>query len=213
MARTEATRTPERMSHDRAALDALLDDSAVLAHIAFVDEDGTPAIIPTSVARWGDSVLAHGSTGSHWMRRIATGVPVAVSIGVIDGIVVARSAFESSLVYTSAVLFGSFTPIDDHKKEQALDVLTERLLPGRVNEVRRPNARELAATLMVRMPIEEWSLRSSDHWPDDPEDDIAGDAWAGILRFGTPPITLDAAPDLRAGIAVPPSTAAVRGVR
>jgi hypothetical protein len=212
MARTEPTRMPELMSHDRSALDALL-ETTVLAHIAFIDEDGMPGVIPTAAVRWGDFLVAHGSTGSRWMRRVASGTPVAVSIATIDGIVVARSAFESSLVYSSAVLFGSFRALEGDDKIAALDAVTDRLLPGRRDEVRASTKRELAATMILAMPITEWSLRISDDWSEDPDDDIAGDAWAGQLRFGPAPITAAAAPNLRPGIPVPASVREVHGVR
>ncbi|MFT4082065.1 MAG: pyridoxamine 5'-phosphate oxidase family protein [Nocardioides sp.] len=209
---TEPIRMPELMSHDRADLDRFL-DGVVLAHVAFVDDAGAPAVVPTAVARWGDRLVAHGSTGSRWMRQVARGGPVAVSIAAIDGIVVARSAFESSLIYSSAVLFGSFVVLAGEERAEALDVLTERLLPGRTDEVRPPTTREIAATMVLAMPIAEWSLRISDDWPEDAEDDVAGSAWAGQLRFGAPTATPFAAPDLRPGVPVPASVAAVRGVR
>jgi uncharacterized protein len=212
MSRTAATRMPEMMSADRADLDALL-DRTVLGHFAFADEDGSPVALPSVVVRWEDRILTHGSTGSRWLRRIAAGVPVAVSVATVDGIVVARSAYESSLLYCSAVLFGSFSPLDDAAKLAALDVLTDRLLPGRTDEVRRPSAKELAATTMLAMPIGEWSVRRSDGWPEDPDSDVAGAAWAGHIRFGVPPATVAGAPDLRPGIAVPPSAGRVRGIR
>jgi uncharacterized protein len=203
---------PEMMSADRADLDALLDQT-VLGHIAFTDEDGSPVALPSVVVRWEDRILTHGSTGSRWLRRIASGVPAAVSVGKVDGIVVARSAYESSLLYRSAVLFGSFSPLDGEEKLAALDVLTDRLLPGRTAEVRRPSNKELAATTMLALPIGEWSVRVSDGWPEDPEADVAGPAWGGHIRFGEPPATVAGAPDLRAGIAVPPSAGRVRGIR
>jgi hypothetical protein len=203
---------PEMMSADRADLDALL-DQVVLGHFAFTDEDGSPVALPSVVVRWGNRILTHGSTGSRWLRRLASGVPAAVSIGEVDGIIVARSAYESSLLYRSAVLFGSFSPLDGEEKLAALDVLTDRLLPGRTAEVRRPSNKELAATTMLAMPIGEWSVRISDGWPEDPEADVAGPAWAGHIRFGEPPATVAGAPDLRPGIAVPPSAAVVRGIR
>lgn len=211
MPRTEPTRFPEMMSTSRADLDALL-ASTVLGHIGFI-ADGHPVVIPTAVVRWRDSILAHGSTGSRWMRQVATGVPVSVSIAAIDGVVVARSAFESSLVYRSAVCFGSFTPVPEPDRDEALEVLTERLLPGRTREVRPSTPRELAATLLLSMPLDNWSVRISDDWPDDPAADVAGDAWAGKVRFGEPPATAYAAPDLRPGIPVPASVRAVTGVR
>ncbi len=203
---------PEMMSADRADLDALL-DRTVLGHFAFADEDGRPVALPSVIARWGDRVLTHGSTGSRWLRRIAAGVPVAVSVATVDGIVVARSAYASSLLYASAVLFGAFTPLAGEEKLAALDVLTDRLLPGRTAEVRRPTAKELAATTMLAMPIGEWSVRLSDGWPEDPQDDVAGPAWAGLVRFGPPPATLAGAPDLRPGIPVAPSAGQARGIR
>lgn len=212
MSRTAATRLPEMMSYRRADLDALL-DRTVLGHFAFADEDGSPVALPSVLVRWQDRILTHGSTGSRWLRRIASGVPVAVSVATVDGVVVARSAYESSLLYSSAVLFGSFAPLTGEEKLAALDVVTERLLPGRTAEVRRPSAKELAATTMLAMPIGEWSARVSDGWPEDPDSDIAGPAWAGHIRFGAPPATLSGAPDLRPGIAVPLSAGRVSGVR
>jgi len=204
MTRTEATRIPELMSDDRARLDALLAET-IVGHVAFVNDDGSPAVLPSAVVRQGDSIVIHGSTGSHWMRRIAEGVPAVVSITAIDGIVVARSAFESSLIYRSAVLFGSFRIVEGREKLAALDALTDRLIPGRVGEVRRPTKRELAATLILSMRIGEWSLRVSDYWSEDPPSDIAGEAWAGQVRYGQRPTTVVEAPDLRIGIPVPAS--------
>jgi nitroimidazol reductase NimA-like FMN-containing flavoprotein (pyridoxamine 5'-phosphate oxidase superfamily) len=200
-------RLPELASTDRAALDRLLDE-ALVGHLALVADDGTPAVIPTAVIRDGDRVLCHGSTGSRWMRRLATGVPTALAVTAYDALVVARSAFESSIRYRSAVVFGSCTPVVDDK-ERVLDLVTERLLPGRVAEVRRPTAAELAATLVLALPIEDWSLRVSDGWPEDAEEDLAGPAWAGVVPLLTSYGAPEAAPDLREGIDVPPS---VRGL-
>ena len=173
-------RLPELASTDRAALDALL-DHALVGHFALVADDGTPAVLPTAVIRDGDRVLCHGSTGSRWMRRLASGVPAALAVTSYDGLVVARSAFESSIHYRSAVVFGSCAPVTADK-EHVLDLITDRLLPGRVAEVRRPTKAELAATLVLSLPIEDWSLRISDDWPEDEPDDVAGPAWAGVGR-------------------------------
>ncbi len=208
MSRTVATRLPELMSTDRAALDGLL-DATIVGHIAFAEADGSPGVIPTAVARWDDRILVHGSTGSRWMRLVS-GIPAAVAITAVDGIVVARSAFESSLLYRSAVLFGSFRALAGAEKSRALDVLTERLIPGRVPEVRGSSPKELAATQVLAMTIDEWSLRVSDGWPEDPDEDVAGDAWAGHLRFGDRPVRVLPAPDLRAGTALPSSVQRLR---
>jgi uncharacterized protein len=202
MSRTDITRLREKGSTDRAALDALL-DSCILGHFGMVAEDARPVVVPTAIVRDGDTVLAHGSTGSRWMRRLASGTPTCLAVTALDGVVVARSAFESSLHYRSAVLFGSCTVASD--KEHALDLITERLIPGRSAEIRRPRNAELAATLVLVLPIVEWSLKISDGWPEDPDDDIAGEAWAGVVpqltSYGEPL----PAPDLRAGIPIPHS--------
>jgi uncharacterized protein len=200
-------RLPELASTDRAALDALL-DSALVGHFALVADDGTPMVIPTAVIRDGDRVLAHGSTGSRWMGRLADGAPTALGVTAYDGLLVARSAFESSIHYRSAVVFGQCTRVTEDK-ERILDLITERLLPGRVAEIRRHSKAELAATQVLALPIEDWSLRISDGWPDDGPADVAGPAWAGVVPlhpvYDAP---LDT-PDLRAGIEVPPSVRAL----
>lgn len=204
MARTELTRLREKGSTDRRALDALL-DTVHVGHFALVDADANPRVLPTAVVRDGDTVLAHGSTGSPWLRRLAEGVPTCLAVTAADGLVVARSAFESSIHYRSAVLYGSCTALDAAAKSRALDLVTEALLPGRAAEIRRPHDRELAATLVLALPIEQWSLKISAGWPDDPDDDVAGDAWAGVVPIVTTYGAPRAAPDLRAGIAVPSS--------
>jgi nitroimidazol reductase NimA-like FMN-containing flavoprotein (pyridoxamine 5'-phosphate oxidase superfamily) len=204
--RTKVTRLREKVRTERAALDALL-DSTIVGHFALTLDDGSPVVLPTAVARDGDRVLAHGSTGSRWMRRLADGAPTCLAITALDGLVVARSAFESSLHYRSAVLFGSCTVLPAAQKEAALDLLTEALLPGRAAEVRRPSRRELEATLVLALPITEWSLKVSDGWPDDPPEDVAGPAWAGVVPLQVRRATPVPAPDLRPGIPLPPSVA------
>lgn len=199
--RTEITRLREKGSTDRAALDALF-DSCLLGHFGLATDDG-PVVIPTAVVRDGDRVLAHGSTGSRWMRLLAAGAATCLTVTALDGVVVARSAFESSLHYRSAVLFGSCTPVAD--RERALDLITERLIPGRTAEIRAPRPAELAATLVLELPIREWSLKVSAGWPDDPDDDVAGDSWAGVVPMTAGYAAPAPAPDLRDGIAVPPS--------
>jgi nitroimidazol reductase NimA-like FMN-containing flavoprotein (pyridoxamine 5'-phosphate oxidase superfamily) len=202
--RTEITRLSEKASHDRTLLDALLDESRV-AHVGLVAE-GQPVVIATGIARDGDLLLIHGSTGSRWMRLLAAGAGASVAVTALDGLVFARSAFESSMHYRSAVLFGSFTAVEDQAaKGRALDILTESLLPGRLAELRRPTTKELAATLVLAMPIHEWSLKISAGWPEDPPEDVAGDAWAGVVPLRVVAGDPRDAPDLRPDIAVPAS--------
>jgi uncharacterized protein len=196
-------RLPEKASTERADLDALL-DAARVGHFAMVAADGTPVVIPTMVVRDGDRVLAHGSTGSRWMRRLAGGAPTALGVTAYDGIVVARSAFESSIRYRSAVLFGRCSTVEQDK-ERVLDLVTDALVPGRRAEIRRPTRAELAATLVLALPIEDWSLKVSAGWPEDEEDDIAGPAWAGVVPVSEVCGAPLPAPDLRAGIEVPAS--------
>ena len=206
--RTAITRLREKASTERRQLDALLDTTRV-GHFALVAPDGHPVVIPTAIVRDADRVLAHGSTGSRWMRALADGAPTCLAVTALDGLVVARTAFESSLHYRSAVLFGACTTLAVDEKEDALDLITEALLPGRTGEIRRPNDRELRATLVLALPIAEWSLKLSDKWPEDEPDDIAGDAWAGVVPLASSYLPPRAAPDLRAGIDVPDSVRAL----
>src|SRR4051812_5553273 len=194
--RTRISRLKELGREDRAALDQLLGDVRV-GHFALADDSGRPVVIPTGIARDGDRVLAHGSTGSRWMRQLAAGADTCLAVTSLDGIAVARTAFESSLHYRSAVLFGRCTTLTGADKEAALDVLTEAMLLGRTAEVRRPNRRELQATLVLALPIDEWSLKVFDGWTEDAEDDVAGPAWAGVVPMVTAYGTPRPAPDLR----------------
>ncbi|WP_246142099.1 pyridoxamine 5'-phosphate oxidase family protein [Lacisediminihabitans profunda] len=197
-------RMPEKYpGRDRAALHALIADARV-GHVAFV-LDGEPRVLPIAIVSTGDDILLHGSTGSRWLRLLATGTPVALSVTSLDAVVVARSAFESSMHYRSAVLFGGCRPVTDDAKVHALDHITNAIIPGRVGEIRRHSPKELAATLVLRLEVEDWSLKVSDGWPEDGPDDVAGTAWAGVLPVATGFTTALAAPDLAEGIPLPPS--------
>jgi nitroimidazol reductase NimA-like FMN-containing flavoprotein (pyridoxamine 5'-phosphate oxidase superfamily) len=176
-----------------------------------VDDAGRPVVIPTAIVRDGDRVLAHGSTGSRWLRALAAGAPTCLAVTSLEGLVVARSAFESSMRYRSAVLFGHCRQLADQEKLAALDLITDALIPGRVAELRCPTARELAATLVLALPIEEWSLKLSHKWPEDGPEDVAGDAWAGVVPMTTSYRDAVAAPDLRAGVALPESVRRLAG--
>ena len=180
---------------DRGRLDALLDETLV-AHVG-IGSDGGPVVLPMGCARDGDRLLVHGSTGSRLMRALAAGAATCTTVTVLDGAVYARSAFNSSMRYRSAMVYGSYAPVEDQL--HGLQVLTEHLLPGRWDELRAPSAKELAATLVLAVPLEEWSLKVSDGWPEDEPGDLAAPVWAGVLpcrtSWGAP---LDA-PDLGAG--------------
>ena len=206
---TAVTRLREKQSSDRDQLEALL-DSTPLATIAFV-RDGQPVALPTGFARVGDELVIHGSTGSPWLRHLASGVPVSVCVTILDGIMLARSAFESSFRYRSAVLFGSFATVDAESKDRYLQALTEAFIPGRVAELRPSTGKELAATLALRMTIgtDNWSLKISAGWPEDDEVDVAAGAWAGVVPIVAGYGQALRAPDCREDVPVPESVRAL----
>ncbi|MGP4054468.1 pyridoxamine 5'-phosphate oxidase family protein [Mycobacterium sp. 4D054] len=175
--------------------------------------DGHPVAFPTGFARVEDSVVIHGSTGSPWMRAVADGAAVAVSVTTLDAVVVARSAFESSFHYRSAVLFGTFEVVDAEQKVADLEALTDTFIPGRVAELRPSSRKELAATMVLRLAIADgnWSLKVSDGWPDDPEEDIAAGAWAGVVPVSTGYGEPRRAPDCPADVPMPQSVLAMTG--
>lgn len=197
--RTRIRRLPEKSGRSRADLDAVL-DAAKVAHVAFV-HDGSPVCIPTACARDGDRLLLHGSTGSRLMRALAQGAVVCVSVSLLDGLVLARSAFESSMHYRSAVLFGSAAPVPD--KLLALRAMSEAWMPGRWATLREPSAKELAATLVLELALIEWSVKVSAGDPDDPPEDLDEPVWAGVLPVLTGYGEPRPAPDLRHDPPVP----------
>ena len=208
---TRVSRLPEKQNTSRARLDELL-DATPLATIAVI-RDGHPVIFPIGFARIGDELVIHGSTGSPWMRQLAGGAPAAVSITALDGVLVARSGFESSFQFRSAVLFGVFEAVADADKVHYLETLTDTFIPGRVAELRASSRKELAATMVLRTPIgaDNWSLKIGDGWPEDEDDDIAAGAWAGVVPLTTTYGEPQRAPDCDPATPVPPSVRAMTG--
>ncbi|HST83367.1 MAG TPA: pyridoxamine 5'-phosphate oxidase family protein [Kineosporiaceae bacterium] len=200
--RTRVRRLPEKQVSDVEALHAVL-DAALVAHVA-VPQEHRLAVIPVGMARDGDRLLIHGSTGSQAFRALADGIETCATVTLLDGIVVARSQFESSMHYRCAMLFGSFTPVPAAERATALAVLSEHLLPG-LTGARPPSAKELAATSVLAMPLTEWSLKVSAADPEDAEADLDRPVWAGVVplqhTWGTP----IPAPDL--AVALPAPTA------
>jgi uncharacterized protein len=183
-ARTKLRRLPKRGAHDRPTIDAILDE-ALISHVGFV-HDGRPAVIPTLHARIGDEVLIHGSAASGMLRALATGIEACLTATLIDGLVLARSAFHHSVNYRSVVLYGTARLVTDpEEREQALEAFTERLLPGRWADVRWPTRQELKATTVLKLPIAEGSAKVRTGPPIDDEPDYALDVWAGVI-----PLTL-----------------------
>lgn len=208
---TTVTRLREKQRTDRAGLDHLLDRTP-LATVALI-RDGHPVAFPIGFARLGDDLVIHGSTGSPWLRALSAGVPAAVSVTTLDGVVIARSGFESSFHYRSAALYGCFEPIADADKLAVLEALTDAFIPGRVAELRVSTRRELAASLALRLPItaDNWSLKVSDDWPEDPDEDIAAGAWAGVVPLSVTYGTPRRAPDCDPGIPEPASVRSMTG--
>ena len=198
-------RLPEKQVSERSRLNAIL-DAARVAHVGLTDAD-QPYVLPVAFARDGDDVLIHGSTGSRLFRALAAGAPTCITVTIIDGLVLARSAFESSMHYRSAMMFGSCEVVVAADIARCLEVLTEHLMPGRWEQLRPPTAKELAATTLLSMPINEWSVKVSDGWPDDPDEDLHQPVWAGVVpiesAFGAPIPT----PDLQEPYEPPPYVA------
>jgi hypothetical protein len=203
--RVRVRRGPQKGRYDRAAIDAVL-DRGLLGHVAFA-VDADVYCIPMLYARVGDNLYIHGSTASRAVRTLSGGVGACLAVTIVDGLVLARSVFEHSVNYESVIAFGRFTPIaDEGERLAALEAFTEKLLPGRWSEVRRPSRQELNATAILAMPISEASVKRRSGPPDDDETaDAAIDTWAGVLplvtSFGAP----IASPGLRPGIPLSPS--------
>jgi uncharacterized protein len=173
--------------------------------LAFVGDDGFPYQIPIAYAYENETIYLHGSTAAGALRQVTDGRNVSFGVHRTNALVLARSAFESSMHYESAVLFGKCNQVEDSDKIERLEFVTEFLFPGRTSELRKSTSKELAATLVLQMPISNWSFKSSDGWPDDPESDLAEPVWAGVLpieqKYGEPL----AAPDLRPEYQTPPT--------
>ena len=188
-ARTRVIRESERGVYDRETVYRILDEG-FLCHVGF-SVDGQPFVIPTSYGRDGDSLYIHGSAASRMLRQLKDGVQVCVTVTLLDGLVLARSIFNHSMNYRSVVILGKATLVDDPaKKLAALRVLSEHIIPHRWDDVRQPNERELKATSVLRLPIEEFSAKVRQGPAIDDEEDYAFPTWAGVVPLelvtGTP---------------------------
>jgi uncharacterized protein len=171
---------PARAGYDRERIDAILDE-ALVAHVGFAVE-GQPYVIPTLHARVEDNVYFHGSSASRTVRALAAGAPVCLTVTLIDGLVLARSAVHHSVNYRSVVVFGQATPIETAgEKLAAIEAFTERLIPGRWDEVRPPTAKELKAIQVFTLPLNEASAKTRSGPPVDDDEDYVLDAWAGVI--------------------------------
>lgn len=201
--RTELNRAKHKAVFDAATVHQFLDSGRV-GTLAWVDADGQPFAVPLAYARQGERLLFHGSTGGGALRALAAGAKCCFNVFHEDGLVLARSAFESSFHYRSVTVLGVCEELLGTEKVQALEFITERLFPGRSAELRPMSDKEVAATMVLALPLAELSCKESRDWPDDSETDLEWPVWAGVLpvhkEFGEPL----AAPDLKAEFAAPP---------
>jgi nitroimidazol reductase NimA-like FMN-containing flavoprotein (pyridoxamine 5'-phosphate oxidase superfamily) len=200
--RTRVIREPQRGVYDRAAIYKILDEGFI-CHVGFA-VDGQPFVVPTMYARVGDAIYFHGSAASRMLRNVSAGVSVCVTVTLVDGLVLARSVFNHSMNYRSVVALGKAMLVDaGAEKMEALHGFTEKILPGRWEEARQPNEKELKATSILRLPLTEVSAKVRVGPPEDDAEDYALGIWAGVLpmelKTGTP--IRDERCD--AGIAVP----------
>jgi len=178
--RTRVVREPDRAVYDREAMYRILDEGFI-CHVGFV-VDGQPFVIPTSYGRKDANLFIHGSAASRMLRQLKTTVPVCVTVTLLDGLVLARSVFNHSMNYRSVVILGKATLLEDpDEKLAALRVLSEHILPGRWDDARQPNDRELKATSVLRVPIEEFSAKVRTGPPVDDEEDYSFPTWAGVI--------------------------------
>lgn len=200
--RTTVKRIPKRGHYDRETIDAVLDEGFI-CHVGFV-ADGQPYVIPTGYARVGDVLYIHGSAASRMLRELSKGVEVCVTVTLLDGLVLARSAFHHSMNYRSVVILGTAELVTDAgEKYKALEALTEHFVPGRWNDVRWPTELELKATSVLKLAINEASAKIRTGDPVDDDKDYSMNVWAGVIPLKLTPGEPIGDARLSDGVAVP----------
>lgn len=187
---TKVRRLSERGKYDHETVYSILDEGFI-CHVGFIAADGRPVVIPTAYGREDDRLYIHGSMGSRMQRMLATGVDVCVTVTLVDGLVLARSGFNSSINYRSVVIMGKAKPVTDpEEKSRVLYLFSEHLLPGRWDEIRGPSEKELKQTSVLVIELDEVSAKVRTGPPHDDEEDYALPVWAGVLpmevKFGEP---------------------------
>jgi len=178
--RTQVKRLPKRGHYDRETVFKILDE-AFVCHVGFV-VDGQPYVIPTNFGRSGDTLYLHGSAASRMLRSLSEGIPVCVTVTLVDGLVLARSAFHHSVNYRSVVILGTAHLVSDPaEKMEALRLFTEHIMKGRWDDIRLPTDQELKGTTVLALPMEEVSAKVRTGGPVDDEEDYALPMWAGVL--------------------------------
>jgi uncharacterized protein len=184
--RTRVVREPQRAVYDRSVVNRILDEGFI-CHVGF-SLDGQPFVIPTSYGRHEDVLYIHGSAASRMLRNVSGGIPMCVTVTLLDGLVLARSIFNHSMNYRSVVVLGTGTAIEDREEKlSSLRLLSEHIIPGRWNEIRQPNKKELKATTILRVPIQEFSAKVREGPVIDDEEDYAFPVWAGVLPLNIVP--------------------------
>jgi len=203
MTRTPTTirRLPEKSVDDRAAIDAILDEGFV-CHVAYLIDD-KPVVIPTLYVRDGDTCLLHGSTASGIAAAARRGSPLSIAVTLVDGLVVARSGFESSVNYRSVVIHGHGTVLTGDAHRRALDLMVDGLIPGRLADIRPPTEIELRKTAVVAVPLDTISAKVSAGPPEDDLADLGTGVWAGVVPMTTVYGDPEPSPDLEPRIEVP----------
>ena len=178
--RTRVVREPHRGVYDRETVNQILDE-ALLCHVGFV-ADGQPYVIPTIYGRAGNVLYLHGSVASRMLRNLQQGLPVCITVTLLDGLVLARSVFNHSMNYRSVVILGTAKLVEDPaEKVAALRAVSEHILPGRWDDARQPSEKELKVTSVLRIPVEEFSAKVRVGPPIDDEEDYALPTWAGVI--------------------------------
>jgi uncharacterized protein len=200
---TTPTRHKDRVAYDRAAAHAVLDE-ALFCHVGFVI-DGQPTVLPQLHARVGDDLYLHGSSGARALRAAGdAGLPVCVTVTIVDGLVLARSAFNHSINYRSVVIHGRAEEVtDEAAKQAALSALVNAVVADRADGVRGPTRKELSATTVLRLPLEQVSVKTRSGPPIDDDPDLELPYWAGVVPLSTTVGPPEPAPDLAAGIDTP----------
>ena len=200
--KTDITRLPKRGDYSQETIYVILDEALFLT-VAY-QLNGQPYQIPTGFCRIGNSVYLHGSVGSFYMRELAKGIPACLSAMLVDGLVLARSAFHHSVNYRSVVAFARGRRVEDKEElYKSLEVLTNKMCPGRWNDVRQPNEGEWKATMVLAFELEEASAKIRTGPPKDDEEDYALDVWAGVQPIQWSRLPLQPDPDLKPGVQVP----------
>lgn len=179
--RTRLHRQAHKASFDRDVINQVLDE-APLAHVAFVDTDGQPYVVPTLHVRLGETFFLHGSAAGRMVKRVGSGAPICINATILDGLVLARAAFGQSMNYRSVMVLATGTPVTAvDQKLEVLRAVTEKVMPGRWDDIRHPSENELKATAVVAFPIDEASAKIRTGPPNDIEEDLGSGRWGGVI--------------------------------